>query len=473
LRDSLSLTEMGRNSFPEFQDELHTEKIVRNVTQLMNSGEISKNHELRSILMNVIFKEVPHSKISELIPTCSLRTVQRNMAKPDQIPELAKINLRHRKSQYSEEEEDFFKLFFNLYCPPQSGKKRLIQRCSNKELYELYKMNVSSHNTTNPQKELKARSANVFFSFRKKFHVKLSTKHDQFACPKCEAYQRNIARRLTLYQEFMFGQWSLELQLELDRIELEIAVCEAHKWINPHQRQEFNFQRQHLGNDSAIVVMDFTGIGEFGAPHTFQILVLSQISICPNSRTETIKYFDVFMDAANDFFFFRAAIRLFFQQHLENRLKKVFLWSDGCAKHFKQRKSQYLMSLLAQEFNLQIHWNFFCSNHAHNICDGHAAVLKRILNNWIKHTGRKMPDVEEYKEMIENAKRQEGFTSKIEAIALPDIDSTDVVCSAMNGLRCIHHFEYPNPGTVKGAKVCEYSQPFQGNQYQTWNIPSF
>ena len=333
-----------------------------------------------------------------------------------------------------------------------------------------YKVDVNAYNTAHPDSQLKVRSANVVFTFRKKQHVKLDTKHDQFSCPKCDAYERNKERRFQLYQDFMLRDWNLEKQTQLAQIEAEIAVSEAHKWINPHQRKEFTFQRQSLGFDSAILVMDFTGIGEFGALHKFQTLIISLIYRDPLNNKELIKYFDIYKDAANDFFFFREAFDLFLRLHCEPRITKLYLWSDGCAKHFKQRKSQYLMSKYAEKYSKTIEWNFYCSNHAHNICDGHAAVLKKILNNWIKETGRKMPSMEEYRNMIENAQRQDGFRSNIEAIPLGDIDDTDLVCSEMKGIRSMHHFEYLEEGEIKGCRVSEYSAVYPDNERQIWHL---
>lgn len=103
LRDSLSETDLGVATFPEFQENNIQQEIIKNVSNVMNSEEMKKNRELRRILMNVLFQNVPHNHIVQLVPTCSLRTVQRNMAIQDQIQLLGKINLRIRKSQYSQE----------------------------------------------------------------------------------------------------------------------------------------------------------------------------------------------------------------------------------------------------------------------------------------------------------------------------------------------------------------------------------
>jgi len=72
---------------------------------------------------------------------------------------------------------------------------------------------------------------------------------------------------------------------------------------------------------------------------------------------------------------------MFMHQQLHSRFDSIDVWSDGGPHHFKTRYCQWMWHALSQlRFRAKrITHHFFASYHGHSLADGHAAVIKRQL----------------------------------------------------------------------------------------------
>jgi hypothetical protein len=132
----------------------------------------------------------------------------------------------------------------------------MVQRCSNSDLLINYKNFIYNQNLKGSK--FKLRCPNTLFKFRKLLNVKIKKQHDCFACPKCESLNENIKLRDSYYEMFDKDNWDNEKEIELRQIERDIKSANDHTWINIHQRNEYNYIRDNLGLDEAIIVIDFT-----------------------------------------------------------------------------------------------------------------------------------------------------------------------------------------------------------------------
>ena len=176
------------------------------------------------------------------------------------------------------------------------------------ENIELIKANCDfiSKKNQNEHTNFKIRCANVLFKFRKMCHVKQVLKHDEFSCPKCDSLAYNeqqLENYYSIYGSAEYPKDRCDAEYTVRQMEKDVQAAKDHKWINAHQRNEFSHSRSHLTYEDIIIVMDFTGIGEYGAIKKFQNLVLSPISL-DEQKKELLHYFDFFLDATNGIHFF-------------------------------------------------------------------------------------------------------------------------------------------------------------------------
>ena len=59
-------------------------------------------------------------------------------------------------------------------------------------------------------------------------------------------------------------------------------------------------------------------------------------------------------------------------------LHKVFYFSDSCAAQYKNYKNLTNLIFHLEDFHVQAEWNFFCTSHGKNACDGVGGIIKRL-----------------------------------------------------------------------------------------------
>lgn len=85
-------------------------------------------------------------------------------------------------------------------------------------------------------------------------------------------------------------------------------------------------------------------------------------------------------------FVIRAWVHLILNGHFAG-FKEISVFSDGAGKHFKATSMMTFMGWLQKGLNVFLEYNFFESNHGHNVCDAAAAAAKRTINVFQRDTG--------------------------------------------------------------------------------------
>lgn len=434
FREALTKTRKGKEKFPEFFETEVKEALGDNLIEEIK--KIPKTDRTKNILISYFFRGIRQTDAASILGVCT-KTIQRSFTIEEPLAELKLLGTKRKRVYIGSLEIEFIKVFFEIWVQTPSGGKERIQFFTNAILIHRYEQYVSTENAK-MHTNFKTRCPNTLFKLRKQFKIKHKLGHDAFACSKCEALDINQEMIAKLEKDFTDQyNWNEEKNKKLQLLRSFVADALQHKETNPHQRAEFQFQKDVLKDDEAILVIDFTTKGEWGADHQFQILVMVQLTRDPVSKAITLENFDAFgEDEENDCYFMKRGMEEYLSKFLPARIKKVYLWSDGGPKHFKQKKSMYFMSQLAEKYKISIDWNFYCSCHAHNLCDSHAAVLKRILVLFVRMTGKKIPNTAEFKEILLDYPIMFKFKSKITPIPLKDIDRTPLEVTEIYGIRC-------------------------------------
>ena len=62
----------------------------------------------------------------------------------------------------------------------------------------------------------------------------------------------------------------------------------------------------------------------------------------------------------------------------EEKPKKVFYFSDGCAGQYKNCKNFMNLCHHSVDFGFEAEWHFFATSHGKGPCDGVGGLLKRM-----------------------------------------------------------------------------------------------
>lgn len=467
LFDMFTSTPNGKNTFPIFSSDQTARQIGKDVIEVLK--HLERNTPIRKIFLKLFCSNVPAAQICGELEI-SNKTYERAQSLIDPIGDLQLLGEKKIHNFFSKEEIDFITGFFQWKCPPKSGTTRLLQKCDNAELYDSYAKAVKQHNENvdqNSGTKFKIRSPKTLFKFREKLHVKVNPKIDVFECSVCYSEQFNKKILEELYQQRSEGDNSDETQDRIEDLEKDIQTAKFHKWLNQHQRKELEKQEEALKEKEVILIMDFFSFKEYGAPKAMQVFVITEISVHVDrhgNRKTKRRFFDFFKIHKNDVSFFRQAFTWYMVERSPAKIKKVILWTDNGPHHFRQRRSQFFMSTMPARFNLEFEWNFFCEQHAHNICDSHAATIKAIYRPVRKETGKKVPTEDELELILNQAKESGDYASNFEAIKMDEIDTTPIICGEIKGIESLHHFRYTRePGVIYAKKYTDYSQPVADN----------
>ena len=148
---------------------------------------------------------------------------------------------------------------------------------------------------------------------------------------------------------------------------------------------------------SFVIVKDFSKLDiEKGASYQDQIF-----TVYFNPQNPTIlsyKYIHYIDNSKNDkYFVFKSWEKLLEENGLFVNLRnnennqqserrfKIFVFSDGARKHYKQRFSVAWLAFLQHKYTkVDFEWNFFISNHGFNSCDSAASHAKRRLTWFVQ-----------------------------------------------------------------------------------------
>jgi len=236
--------------------------------------------------------------------------------------------------------------------------------------------------------------------------------------------------------------------IEKKNLKKKIKNSEFHLMANSHQRKEFSKMREELDENSSLLVIDFTRWEVWGDKKAIVDLVACAYHkvIENDKKVEKIQYFDVIsFDSKNDSYLLFESLKLLFKEEFFIKYPVYYLWSDGAAKHFKNRKSQFIISNSKEFFGYNIiGWDFYISNHAHNICDSHAKNFKQPLKNYMDKNQNRIDSLKLVKELVEKN------NSNTKVLIIKDVRRDPFLeVTTFKKVRCFHSFRYLGKGIIK------------------------
>lgn len=278
-------------------------------------------------------------------------------------PSKANIKRQQTSTSTSKVVQEFIK----QRCPVKSGSARVLykQYITNDKLYREYCDNFGAFanqirsNLATSEPLVKV-SAKTFTNIKSGMHVSVQKVYwGQFDCPIC-------------------------VNSNPDLIDLHNASYE-------HQRRYYNNLRNTLREGDIIVTQDFTevrlqtGVGRNESRSTDSLTVMVLVLEEKMEGELKVHYIDVICDdketKKNDWFFVHAGWRYICEQCeiFTRNVGTIFIFSDGCVQHFKNRYTLALFSEISLKYARNIRYNFFVSYHGHSIADSHAGHIKRLI----------------------------------------------------------------------------------------------
>jgi len=227
-----------------------------------------------------------------------------------------------------------------------------------------------------------------------------------------------------------------------------------------------------------MVVVDFSTFNGWASKKItcfFCVLLYKDQPISKEDNGKKYYYFNFLCDhtsQSHDIFFVIQAFKILFRDPLLNRFKKVHIWSDGCATHFKQKRMQFYMSKAKEEFDKEFDWNFFISLHAHNMCDTQARTFKRIGEHFQVKNNEFIDGALVLKEIVDKK-----LPSNNKTIVLSEILRFDFDCDGFpDGVQRFHYFKYLGEGEIQTSvlssdiEITEKSKKEQTSFIQKLNL---
>ena len=168
----------------------------------------------------------------------------------------------------------------------------------------------------------------------------------------------------------------------------------VHHFIAKHQSGHLKSLKEHLTEDSCIMLLDFAENYSFLVQdaaqgyhwdnsqctlHPFAIYIkarspdgtveLKSISVCIIS--DCLKHDTIAVHA-----FLKKVVP--FVSNLHPQLKKIIYFSDGSAAQYKNFKNFTNLLMHQEDFGMSAEWHFFATSHGKSPCDGIGGTVKRL-----------------------------------------------------------------------------------------------
>lgn len=183
------------------------------------------------------------------------------------------------------------------------------------------------------------------------------------------------------------------LQVRTQAQDEELAELYWHQSIWREQCEYYRLRKHLLAHRSKqeeiIIVQDFTQLQVQGT--FYQDLIIAAYfyneNVVGRLACEVTHYVASSSREKNDVnFVIRAWANLIISGYFDN-YKMITVFSDGAGKHFKATSMMTFMGWLKKTLKVELEYNFFESNHGHNVCDAAAAAAKRAINVYQRDTG--------------------------------------------------------------------------------------
>lgn len=299
-----------------------------------------------------------------------------------------KYPLGVKRQRISLELKEFIHQFIADTCHVKSGTEYHVQRCTNHQLFLNYEQHIIDTFPTidnNEEEEIREEERKKYRVCERTFHriknqlyIHRYWKYDgQFDCLRCVEF------------EVMKGN-------EKKKNSDEYKKLEWHQMIRDHQRKQYQYQCDNVKEREMVLTIDFTKydtkqylpLRNDGEEDDY-ITDMIGVAMTRNKESGKVdrKYIHWLCSKAgtgkNDVDYVRESLERGKRNGLFKNITKLYLWSDGGPKHFKNVYAMKMIAELIEKWggDIQVEWNFFASYHGHSLCDSQAGVLKRKAND--------------------------------------------------------------------------------------------
>lgn len=160
------------------------------------------------------------------------------------------------------------------------------------------------------------------------------------------------------------------------------------------------------------------------------------------------KYLDYFTTDPQDFYTVQAIwLHLLGEsREIEDSIQHIIIWSDGAKQHFKQAKTMYWFSELAEKLNMAITWNFFASCHGHSICDSHTGNGKQQIARFEREQNKQVENLSQLCQIYD------GQLSRTKTYTITTERHSTLSVKSFNGISLYHQFIFNMTGRMKCRK---------------------
>ena len=247
--------------------------------------------------------------------------------------------------------------------------------------------------------------------------------------------------------------------------EKSFEVFKRHKYLVKVQRRSIDGQRNSLGDNEAMVIMDFSENFSaksqndvqqafFGKKQIALFTAVGWIGAEKKKATFVMANDDTTHSKQQVFYYMKLIVKEL--KEINPQLDYVRFVSDGAASQFKNRFILSTLMTAERDYGLKCQWDFFPTSHGKSPADGLGGIIKRGVESRI-FSGKF--EVYSAKDFIECAKTFCKST-KLFSVSKEETKSTDQELETrwkkakpMNGIRSLHHFKPSEDGKTLLAAV--------------------
>ncbi|KAJ3440582.1 hypothetical protein M0812_14251 [Anaeramoeba flamelloides] len=222
---------------------------------------------------------------------------------------------------------------------------------------------------------------------------------------------------------------------------------EGHKEFVNHQREIYLNKLKNPKENEGIFVFDFGSFYPANCKIKYEnkinkICDLLIVKITRNANQVKKEYFDfISKNISQDFHYVKKSFEHLLDNGQFSNLNEITFFSDN-GNHFKNKKTLFFFSEIAEKLQIQIIHNFFVAHHGANICDSHLGLVKQTENK-LKNINIIPVTCDDYSNLVENLSQTNGIllnvtTSPQYSNILP-----------LKGVRKIHQIQYLSSGKIK------------------------
>jgi hypothetical protein len=228
-----------------------------------------------------------------------------------------------------------------------------------------------------------------------------------------------------------------------------------HKEAIKHQRDQYRTMLDNINKSTVVWTLDFTAIvsqiikGE-SLSITDCVLVKEYMKYEERYR----EYFDVVCDnnQTNDSYYMIAVLKLFANKNLfgAKGTKHIF-WSDGAAKHFKNRYTLRYVADFFRSRDYKFEWHFFESYHGQSLCDSHAGIISQVKTR-SEISGEVIDSAIKLKDIIQSK------LSRSTCYVLPTVNRIDESIrkvEKLEGVQRFHEFKFNEDGYILARRYTD------------------